>query len=492
MKISFLVCFPSTFGFKRLIKCKLVTDEEEPPPQDQGGTPTIAPPPIDMPKYTPPRSSSPPPRQRTPNTDEARLQKALAPLVVLQELSPPPSPPTETLPSHSQPIHSFLSTPPRRPSFSSSRAEFQTPSPPKGLPELPGPPSSEDEKYQQPGTPAPFNEDARPDLMAMKTPKPPGAWSSTPAPPQQNPPTRAHSLPLDQDDSYDSGLATPVASFSRASSLPPQTPAPPGAWMATPGPRKSILKVRFDTQPPPESEQAVLENIVESSNYLSNSLRESPQSESGPHSEMSPTKFQANRNTGSPAVEEADEQVRTPVPTVLTSPRSLRKSPSMRLVDAFGRERKSEDAGDNGKKERPKSSSVPNTPRNKSAVRIVDAMGREVQNVPQPDNASEMEGFSSLKHNDALVHVRQGLAGLAQGLDHMDGYLHLLLFSDFSLLMACIGRVTISNLIDSGLTNLRKFPEPREVAERKFHKHCRWFRTQRAISEVKLVHSERV
>jgi hypothetical protein len=187
------------------------------------------------------------------NNDEAHPQKVLARPSSFDRSSPRPWPPPPSEPSLS------LTTPPRRQTSSSPKVEFETPPPPKGMPELPGPPSSsEDESETEKGwLPAGQDVGSHPDFSSMKTPKPPGAWGSTPLLSRRDLLVRAHTL-SDSDgfveSTSESGLATPVASLSRASSLPAQTPAPPGAWLVTPGTdrRRSVLKVRFDV----ESEQS--------------------------------------------------------------------------------------------------------------------------------------------------------------------------------------------------------------------------------------------
>jgi hypothetical protein len=67
--------------------------------------------------------------------DEARLSRALG-SAMLQEVSPPPSPPDPEIPHHGSP----LITPPRR-----SRLEFPTPPHPHDLPGLPELPSTSEE-----------------------------------------------------------------------------------------------------------------------------------------------------------------------------------------------------------------------------------------------------------------------------------------------------------------------------------------------------------
>ncbi|KAJ7497098.1 hypothetical protein FB451DRAFT_215312 [Mycena latifolia] len=309
-------------------------------------------------------------------------------------LAPPPSPPKPINAAPPDPqgtsttILGLLSTPPKRPSFHSSRLEFQTPSPPHGLPDLPGPPSSSDEETETErpvATPLRFNNDA-PDMTAMKTPKPPGAWASTPAPI-----ARSNSLPApehdESDSQYDSGLATPVASLSRASSFPAQTPKPPGGWVATPTPRKSILKVRFNPQPA-ELELSATEDF----------------SSANGHPEELPNVSATGLAT--PVNEEESFRVHTPdLPAASTSPsRSPRRSPTIRVVDEYGRPDKSKPV------KSPKN-------RNKNPVRIVDAMGREVQAV---DQSVKLEPTNELNHNEALRVVREGVNDLVHGLDEMD------------------------------------------------------------------------
>ncbi|KAF8070317.1 hypothetical protein FPV67DRAFT_1012205 [Lyophyllum atratum] len=428
---------------------------------------TIPPPPLETPEYTPPRSPSPSPENLAAN-DESRLQKALGSVSTivpqasmnttidqtpLQELSPPPSPPTQSPPHHPQSSpRSFLSTPPRRPLSHASKLEFQTPSPPKNLPELPGPPpsSSEDETGNETGrTPL------RSDLTVMKTPRPPGAWDSTHAYPEQNdersssslgdisveqgnsrsrtpiralrsdltstktprppgawatpvpsssrePPTRTRSLSGDTDEECDSGLATPIASLSRASSLPAQTPRPPGAWTATPAARKSILKVRFDTQsdspngnPTTGSSRNPLENITNASTRTDD-VSVSTESSLGPHRDEVLSRGRMPE-VSSPA---------TPASRRLQSP--SRKSPGIRILDAFGREVVKDE-----------SQPRPSSPKSKGGIRIVDAMGREVgasdeRSLDVTDNPEE-----PLMHAEAVVRVRQRVADLAEDLDAM-------------------------------------------------------------------------
>lgn len=252
-----------------------------------------------------PRSSPPPQRshgrdflsvERTNNHDLARLQRALgtspAPSSPPRERtpSPPSTPPLPTQPESpflsptKQELPTFeistLSTPPRKSasnSFAASRAEYATPSPPKGgLPDLPGPPSDDENDVER--TPVRSKSTPRQvqqlEFSTLKTPAVPGAWLTTPAPAKQEPAKNAR---RGLDDSYlgqkpkktsrgrsnsDSQVEdndgrpeerTPLNPLNRTNSLPMRTPAPPGAWVTTPATvarRRSLLKVRFEEEAP--------------------------------------------------------------------------------------------------------------------------------------------------------------------------------------------------------------------------------------------------
>jgi serine/arginine repetitive matrix protein 2 len=370
---------------------------------------------------SPARSESPPPLspRRSAIDDEARLQ-ALTSSTVIQELSPPLTPASDSSVSDQSMLP--LSTPPRRPSFSSSKVDFQSPSPPKGVPELPGPPSSSEDDDKKPSSN--LDSENRKDVTTAMTPRPPGAWTSTPVQPfTTETPTP---FPFERQDSrQQNGLATPVPSLSRAGSLTLQTPAPPGGWLSTPN-RKSILKVRFDVENP-DSEISASENGRDPT--IPGALQESPRSESGSGTGFAST---INGDVATPLPMEnkgpnTDVRAGTPVShtaSVTTSPRSPRKSPSIRLVDAFGREQVSSHKDVNNKRDKvDPSSSVDDTFRSRgtATVRIVDAMGREVQENAITDN-DKLEDDLPMKHNDALSYVRKGLVDLANGLDEGDRF----------------------------------------------------------------------
>ncbi|KAF5370874.1 hypothetical protein D9758_002105 [Tetrapyrgos nigripes] len=313
---------------------------------------------------------------------EERLSKLIA-----SPPSPPPSPPSEDV--------SAPSTPPRRSSFSISKVEFQTPSPPKGgLPDLPGPPSETSEDDTNDHTPLHMNGN----LSNMKTPKPPGAWL-TPAP---KPLLRAQSLP-EEDTQTSSGLVTPVSSLSRAHSIPPQTPALPGAWMATPY-KKSV---RFDSQDTSlETETSAAETTTDSRAEY-NPLTPEPESES----EVA-TPIQSNPNGVSPiSTPPETDSVQRPI-SPKPSPRKAKGH--IRMVDEFGQERTTEPVVE--KVSTPRESPKKDT----TTIRIVDAMGRALDDsVVTEERSIEMDNVP-LTRAQALERVRKGLSDLAQGFDTQD------------------------------------------------------------------------
>jgi serine/arginine repetitive matrix protein 2 len=319
-------------------------------------------------------------------------------------------------PSSPQPsVPSILSTPPRRTSFGST-PKFQTPSPPKGMPELPGPPSSssgEDEQRQISFT-QPSSNGMRPDFSAIKTPRPPGGWSSTPRQPHYE--SEQGSLASTSDADHENGLALPVSSLSMFSSLPARTPAPPGAWMATPAARRPLQKVRFDNQDS-RTMHSMTGRDIDSSNSLEDGLHSSSQPNNTSVLTEVPDGLQITpppneESTLQPARESSDTQV---------SPRSRssntpRKLPSIRVLDAFGREQLSEDASLDG------SSKVSSRTRRRTSVRVLDAMGRDVKgDEVSPEKLDEPDRhIAPLNHAEVFTSVRQGLTDLAQGLDDMD------------------------------------------------------------------------
>lgn len=392
---------------------------------------TVPPPPLES---TPPQPSAPP--LRTLLSDELRLQNALASHIsdtILQECSPPPSAPKEPL---LIPTPSFSSTPPRESFF---KPILHT-TPPKDLPDLPDPPSTDEEDSEPlpPKTNTPLNGGSA--LELAKTPRPPGGWATTPAPVRDinlaleyfqgngqgveesshisnihdvnwtaiktpKPPgswnTFATPLQAPRFDSpsiadssapveTNGGLATPVASISKAS-LPFQTPAAPGAWVATPATRKSILKVRFNPQAS-KSDDFTAEDVPEHST----------------HDVMNSSESNITTNF----VGSDTQGARPSTPELLTpisperGPHNPRKSPSIRILDAFGREQT--DVAD----------AKPNPALSSIAKRVPDAMDREVDE--GEDETFTAQNNHPMDHDELLSRVRQGLGDIVQGIDELN------------------------------------------------------------------------
>lgn len=330
-----------------------------------------------------------------------------------------------------------------------------------------------------------------PNYTAMKTPRPPGAWAATPVPPKREtlpPPTSSElaptapssSTPLSRANTEPersskieapagNGLLTPIPSLSRANSLPLRTPAPPGAWMLTPnqpttqngqnssadqsqfgsiGRRKSILKVRFDVT---ESEASTAE-VEHQKSPLPSGRGCVPGLLLDDHAgraENVPSKI-TNGSAHVDAVHDpvparpvTPERSITPVSRAnIPSPRSLRKSPTVKVVDAFGRERiddpptpaDTQDIVDGRADAKDAirsllSAETPHTPRAqcKNNIRIVDAMGREIEEKVVPVIEPLFEEELLVLHDDSpvgrtetLAQMRQTLREWADGLSDGD------------------------------------------------------------------------
>ncbi|EIN11745.1 hypothetical protein PUNSTDRAFT_142009 [Punctularia strigosozonata HHB-11173 SS5] len=388
--------------------------------------------------------------------DEDRLQKALSSPAPPQPETPPASPPLPPGGTDRTPSSSVLATPTRA-SSSTPRLEFETPSPPKGMPDLPDPPSDEDDTMElPPRTPLKFNGFANAgDFSSMKTPRPPGAWAATPLPARQDEPAKAsapafnrpQTSPGDSSgDSVATGLATPASTLSRAHALPPQTPAPPGGWLATPytGNRKSIMKVRFDVEAS-GSEGSVLggASVSEAAESEVSTEPSSPVIDpaEGP-SEVSHLEFKhidrimsARASlTPSPEREHKDEGDDTPrmrsapLPSTAQEQQhqwSPKRSVNVRMLDAYGREQPPSPPAD----VKPETS-IARTSRNKSGVRMLDAFGREIE---EESVVSQSEDEGPLSHNDALARLRAGVADLRAELSDADRSLEPLSLRDSTL-----------------------------------------------------------
>ena len=362
----------------------------------------------------------------------------------------PPQTPAETI---SAPIFS-LQTPPRRSpgdgsSGNSTKLEFKTPSPPRGMPDLPDPPSfsTDDGNPQSDGEGenddnTPVMTSAPSNFTMMKTPRPPGAWAATPDVRRPEDSFPGKTAAVGDGSSASSVLvntpdgqakvdvvamagATPGPGGSNATATWPRTPAPPGAWLQTPGGpasvrRRSILKVRFDV----ESETTV-SDVGDSSNETKRPALPAawnPNAEQDSSTEgalaMPPVPVSSQGEDRKPA---RAETPKTPPPKAdrpFRSPGSV----SVRIVDAYGRETKPEDEqplrrAQESRKDAPARPKTPErktqqptalqTPRSRSAVRIVDAMGREIEE-PEPAASSSHE---------LSVHVRDASMQSISALD---------------------------------------------------------------------------
>ncbi|KAJ8507095.1 hypothetical protein ONZ45_g10497 [Pleurotus djamor] len=313
---------------------------------------------------------------KLPREDTAvqQIESAQAP-------SPPLTPSEDSL-DEATPHVSVLSTPPRQ---HSSRIEFKTPPPPVGLPDLPGPPPSSDEETDLEGN----IETRAGGLSLMKTPKPPGSWADTPAP--EKPRFLSNSSdPVASDQ--DIGLATPGPSLSRGSSLPLQTPAPPGGWLATPAPRKSILKVRFDPQS--ESFPASSQDEYSGADVSDLPVKSNP---SLTASEV-PRNGLVSLDRDAPASNDDEEP-----PSRINR---TRRVPTIHMLDAYGRE-------------------IIDTPTpDLDSIEMVDVMGPNVEDAVD-DSLASADDSSLLDHNEALNRVRLGLSHLAHDMSDADRSMEL-------------------------------------------------------------------
>ncbi|KAK0195210.1 hypothetical protein F5146DRAFT_1024624 [Armillaria mellea] len=306
------------------------------------------------------RAPSPPLWSQTVQDEPRSYRRTDAPDTPLPSspLSQPSTPPT---PPSSEPLFAHR----RRSSF--SQLEYQTTSPPKGLPELPGPPSgSEDEQDTEPVG----------QVTLLKTPRPPGAWAHTPAPRL----ARSNTLPVDEGSLRDGGPSSPedATPLARTTSLPPQTPAPPGGWLMTP--KKSV---RFDP-PPAEPDQSGTDIT--------------PNSSTGFYDEATRNEQRSSRTTKENGILKPSSvlNVDNTMPDIPPTPSKSRRMPTVNFVDEYGQE------------QRPDKSHA--SSRNRSAVRIVDAMGREVD-----DTTVSLE--EPLTRTEAVTRMRQGLSQIAQDLE---------------------------------------------------------------------------
>lgn len=341
--------------------------------------------------------------------------------------TPPSSPPPKPPPAESTSPLFGLRTPPRRPQFNISKIEFQTPSPPHNLPDLPGPPSSSDDENDLDQTPAQINANLLGNFSVMRTPKPPGGWALTPAPA-----AKLDVQPL--DTTPDAGMPDFASAAPNEAALglsTAKTPAPPGGWQATPGVtesmrRKSILKVRFDVESNTSADTTLDEvPIVGPRN---------PSAASGDSiSQVFPLVLHESLSDKAIGKTKQSNGDALAAPERSSTPPALRaragKSPGVRVLDAFGREKVEDDSPvaepllpvlvpktEDTDKAIGKSSGVQPSPRNRSAVRIVDAMGHEVES----EMSAAEDSIGPTSHKDAVRRLRAVVAGLAEDLGDSD------------------------------------------------------------------------
>ena len=398
----------------------------------------------------------PPERLHSPSPAENLLAQAGHPQDASTDASETPSPPTS--PRLDAPPSLELSTPPRRPSFSSSKIEFQTPSPPKGLPELPGPPS-EDDTGNVDTLFSTRKNDGLLNLTTAKTPRPPGAWAATPAPvpaparsqtPQPTTSsirysrTRSNSLPQPSFTEIQSSMATPTP---HTGTLPARTPAPPGGWFTTPGSlrRKSLMKVRFEAAPSdsavsdadmtPKNDKRVEVSLPEANWDMTAQSQGASESMSEPSfnnvesSSPAPAlSISANGNNQKEDGPVANSPVDTVNGTTVGSPsrRKLRRTPSVRLVDEYGRAQEDFPSTPSRKDVREHSASMRmpgggplKTPRNTS-VRILDAMGHELEEPSEQNDSEDTVTEVRYTRQEALDRMKRAVADLREGLDNVD------------------------------------------------------------------------
>jgi hypothetical protein len=214
------------------------------------------------------------------------------------------------------------------------------------------------------------------------------------------------------------------------------------------GRRKSILKVRFDVT---ESEASTAEVEHQKSPLPSGRVSalgflpdgHARRAESVPSKMTNGSAHIDAVHDPMPARPVTPERSTTPVSRAnIPSPRSLRKSPTVKVVDAFGRERiddlptpaDTEDIADgradaNDAIHSLLSPEPTHTPRaqHKSNIRIVDAMGREIEEkvVPVIEPLFEEEILvlhdeSPVGRTETLAQMRQTLREWADGLSDGD------------------------------------------------------------------------
>ena len=242
----------------------------------------------------------------------------------------------------------------------------------------------------------------------------------TPAPALRSGRARSNTLPANTSDV----VSTPLP-IQRGNTFPIQTPAPPGGWNGTPGfgsvGRKSALKVRFDVTSESEAPSTPGQQDIslDSIEMVHPSDGDHTQPTTSAISRANGVEYDEPRSAFSSFSDTSgvEDEPRTPV----LKPTSVhpRTPPSVRVVDAFGREvieeSPSREANDVPPMTLPPQDA---TPSRKSSVRIVDAMGREVQqngDATKPGPVKE-----ELSRAPSLAEMRESISSLAREMDDID------------------------------------------------------------------------
>ncbi|KAI0298524.1 hypothetical protein BC826DRAFT_1103024 [Russula brevipes] len=338
---------------------------------------------------------------------------------------------------------------------------FELSTPPR-LPELPGPPSSSDDETGSIDITSAHQGDGPPNLTVTKTPRPPGAWAATPAPARSRTPqptsssftpaklSRARSNSLPQTSFVDSQSSTtaPPSALSRTGTLPVRTPAPPGGWFSTPGSlrRKSLMKVRFDSVPSDSATsdadtgpkgknvevslpaadwgETQLARLMNSSESMSEPSFDHVESSSPAPASSTVANDDGQEVGGSTA--DAPPDAASYTSAGLPSHRKTRRSPSVRLLDEYGRAQEEQpitpsrkDARDHSASMRMPGGGPLKTPRNAS-VRIVDAMGHEVEEPSEQNDSEDTVTEVRYSRQEALLRMKRAVADLQEGLRGVD------------------------------------------------------------------------
>ena len=244
------------------------------------------------------------------------------------------------------------------------RLEFTTPTPPVGLPELPGPPSDEVKIETSVSTNGETNPLAT-SLSTMKTPQFPGAFGTPvrPLAPISGVMLEEHVVLEQMETTPKLEHVDPVSWFQGYGGGTP-SPAPPGGYRGTPTPmkRKGILKVRFD-EDVQTSEAPVNGSTVEVGTLNGVTIKSKAFSLSPPLSseDVPPLSLSSSRRKG------------------------------LRLVDEYGRERRFTEDGEeivldswrkkvstNESRQLTPLEDMALTPKTRTKMRQVDALGNEV------------------------------------------------------------------------------------------------------------------